>query len=288
MKINDVLIHDTFAEAWDLEVVRLILTAISTEVAVGGAWQFVGAAGSSELGSRINAGIERVAHPGETPDGRPGVIVSCTMPPQRRESLVEELVLRLVLATLIPTLAVYDHMVIDAASTERIDLYEHTSERWQCYDRVRESGGRRLCVVPTTTGEFVYERAISLSTTGTDGHFVCYADSEAAAVLAVQAAKDAIAGVDGVCPMGYGLEQIFRELEYIPGLRKQVSGSQVPEGTRSILNLLMFGATADLMRQGLRVAIEAAAQVPGVREIGAMNFGGTFGRHKFHLHQLLK
>ena len=62
----------------------------------------------------------------------------------------------------------------------------------------------------------------------------------------------------------------------------------MPEGTRSILNLLMFGATADLMKQGLRVAIEAAAQVPGVREIGAMNFGGTFGRHKFYLHQLLK
>ena len=59
MKINDVLIQDTFAEAWDLEVVRLVLTAISEDVALGGAHQFVGAAGSSELGSRINAGIER-------------------------------------------------------------------------------------------------------------------------------------------------------------------------------------------------------------------------------------
>lgn len=288
MKIHDVLIHDTFAEAWDLEVVRLVLTAISTEVAMGGAGQFAGAAGSSELGSRINAGIERAARPEETPDGRPGVIVSCTMPPQRRESLVEELAVRLALATLIPTLAVYDHMVVEAASTETIDLYEQTSERWQGYDRVRETGGRRVCVVPTTTGEFVYEQEIHVSTTGTDGHFVCYADSEAAAVLAVMAAKEAIAGVDGVCPMGYGLEQVFRELDYVPALRDRIEGSKVPEGTGSILNLLMFGATADLMKQGLKVAIEAAARVAGVREIGAMNFGGTFGRHKFYLHQLLK
>jgi formylmethanofuran:tetrahydromethanopterin formyltransferase len=50
----------------------------------------------------------------------------------------------------------------------------------------------------------------------------------------------------------------------------------------------MFGASADLMRRGLKAAIEAAARVPGMQEIGAMNFGGEFGRHKFHLRELLK
>lgn len=106
-------------------------------------------------------------------------------------------------------------------------------------------------------------------------------------MLAVKAAKDAIAGVDGVAPMGYGLEQIFRELDYVPALRDRVEGSKVPDGTGSILNLLMFGATADLMRQGMKAAIEAAAQVPGMQQIGAMNFGGEFGRHKFPLHELV-
>jgi len=288
MKIHDVLIQETFAEAWDLEVIRLVLTAISEEVALGGAHQFVGAAGSSELGSRINAGIERVALPHETPDGRPGVFLSCTMPPDKRDALIEELALRVVLATLIPTCAVFDGMVLAAEVTTQINIHDQVGKRWQGYDIEQYVGERCLCAVPTTTGQFLYEKSLRLSTAGTDGHFVCYADSEAAAVLAVKAAKDAIAGVDGVCPMGYGLEQIFRELDYIPALRDQVDGSKVPEGTRSILNLLMFGATTDRMKQGLKVAIEAAAQVPGVREIGAMNFGGTFGRHKFYLHQLLK
>jgi len=288
MKIHDVLIQDTFAEAWDLEVIRLVLTAISEEVALGAAHQFVGAAGSSELGSRINAGIERVALPHETPDGRPGVFLSCTMPPDKRDALIEELALRVVLATLIPTCAVFDGMVLAAEVTTQINIHDQVGKRWQGYDIEQYVGERCLCAVPTTTGQFLYEKSLRLSTAGTDGHFVCYADSEAAAVLAVKAAKDAIAGVDGVCPMGYGLEQIFRELDYIPALRDQVDGSKVPEGTRSILNLLMFGATTDRMKQGLKVAITAAAQVPGVREIGAMNFGGTFGRHKFYLHQLLK
>jgi formylmethanofuran--tetrahydromethanopterin N-formyltransferase len=288
MRIRDVVIQDTFAEAWDLEVVRLVLTAISEDVALGGAQQLVGAAGSSELGSRINGGIERVALPDETPDGRPGIIVSFTMPPDRRENLIEELALRVVLATLIPTSAIFDCVVTEAGATERINLYERTSERWQGYDAEREIGGRKVCVVFTTTGEFIYEKEICLSTAGTDGHFVCYAEKAASAVLAVKAAKAAIAGVDGVAPMGYGLEQIFRELDYVPALRDEVEGSKVPDGVGSILNLLMFSATADLMKRGMRVAIEAAVQVPGVREIGAMNFGGEFGRHKFYLHELLE
>jgi formylmethanofuran--tetrahydromethanopterin N-formyltransferase len=286
MKIGNTTIQDTFAEAWDLEVVRLVLTAISEDVALGGAHQFVGAAGSSELGSPINAGMERIARPQETPDGRPGVFVSLTLPPDRRDALVEELSLRLVLATLIPTCAVFDAMVPTAA-TERIDLYEPTAERWGGYDTTREVENRTVCVVPTTTGQFLYQKTIALSTSGTDGHFVCYAQSEASAVSAVKAAKEAIAGVDGVAPMGYGLEQIFRELDYIPALQDQVGDSKVPRGVTSILNLLMFGAAPDLMRQGMKVAIEAAARVPGVQEIGAMNFGGAFGRHQYHLHKLL-
>jgi formylmethanofuran--tetrahydromethanopterin N-formyltransferase len=286
VRIGNVTIQDTFAEAWDLEVARLVLTAISEDVALGGAHQFVGAAGSSELGSAINGGIERTASPQETPDGRPGVFVSLTLPPDRRADFVEELSLRLVLATLIPTCAVYDGMV-PGAETEAIDLYAPTADRWQGYEETRAVRGRPVCVVPTTTGEFIYQKTISLSTSGTDGHLVCYAGAESSAVLAVKAAKDAIAGVDGVCPMGFGLEQIFRELDYVPALRGRIEDSKVPEGVSSILNLLMFGASPAVMREGMRVAIEAAARVDGVKEIGAMNFGGEFGRHQYHLHELL-
>jgi formylmethanofuran:tetrahydromethanopterin formyltransferase len=116
---------------------------------------------------------------------------------------------------------------------------------------------------------------------------VCYSKSEASSVLAIKAAKDAIAAVDGVAPMGYGLEQVFRELDYVPALRDQIEDSKVPEGIDSILNLLMFGSTPDLMKRAMKVAINAAAQVPGVVQIGAMNFGGSFGKHAYHLHELL-
>jgi formylmethanofuran--tetrahydromethanopterin N-formyltransferase len=288
MKIGEVTIQDTFAEAWDLEVVRLLLTALSEDVALGGAYQFVGAAGSSELGSRINAGIERIARPQETPDGRPGVFVACTMPPNRRSDLIDELALRLVLATLIPTLAVFDAMVPEATGTVPIDLYPLTQSRWQGYDAWSQVGDRRVCVIPATTGEFVYQAVLQLSPAGTDGHIVCYAQTAASAVLAVQAAREAISGIDGVAPMGYGLEQVYRELDYVPGLRDRVPNSRVPQRVGSILNLLMFGASEGLMARGIKAAVEAAARVPGVLEIGAMNFGGAFGRHKYYLHELVQ
>ncbi|HEX9115049.1 MAG TPA: formylmethanofuran--tetrahydromethanopterin N-formyltransferase, partial [Anaerolineae bacterium] len=91
MKVGYATIYDTFAEAWDLETMRVLLTAMSAELALGGAEQFAGAAGSSMIGSKVNAGIERVALPGETPDGRPGVYVAMSMVPDARQDMLKEL-----------------------------------------------------------------------------------------------------------------------------------------------------------------------------------------------------
>jgi formylmethanofuran--tetrahydromethanopterin N-formyltransferase len=287
MDLNGVYIQDTFAEAWDLEVARLILTGISDDVVAEAAGQFAGAAGSSELGSRINAGVERMMSPQETPDGRPGVALSVTMPPGKRDALLAELSLRVVLATLAPTVAIFDGMVESVSRRASLDLYAVTAERWASYDEDRIVAGRRMCAVPTTVGEFLYEKTISLSTEGTDGHIVCFAENAAAAVLAITASRAALVGVDGVAPMGMGLEQIFREYDYVPALKGRIENSRVPEGVGAILNLLMFGASAALMRQAMKAAILAATTVAGVRQIGAMNFGGEFGKHKYVLRELV-
>ncbi|MCL4489607.1 MAG: hypothetical protein M1570_15985 [Chloroflexi bacterium] len=289
MKINDVTIQDTFAEAWDLETVRVLLTAVTSPLAVGGADQFAGAAGSSMIGSRINAGIERLALPHETPDGRPGVFISLAMVPSARADLLKELELRVALASLIPTLAVYDALVpnVPFDSADVHEEFRMSQERWKGYDSERNLKGHTLCVVPTTTGEFIYEKQFKISKSGTDGHFVCFAENALAAVTAVSAAKETLAAVDGVAPMGFGLEQVFREYDYIPSLRHKIADSKVPDGVNSILNLLMFGASPQLMRQAMTLSLRAAAQVPGVLQLSAMNFGGQFGRHKYDLHELL-
>ncbi len=286
MKIGYAEIQDTYAEAWELEVVRLVLTAMTGEIALEGAQHFTGAAGSSELGSRINAGIEREAYTSETPDGRPGVFIQLTMPPNMRDTMLEELELRVALATLVPSIAVFDAAVVDTSET--IDMYGLTKERWKGYEEEREIGGRTCCVVHTMPGEFVFEKVFNLSTTGSDGHLVCYAESLSASIAGVMAAKSAIAAIDGVSPMGYGLEQVFREHDFVPALKDQIEDSKVPEGANSILNLLMFCSDTSLMKKAIPLAYRAAAQVPGVFLLGAMNFGGEFGKYEYHLYELLE
>lgn len=288
MELNNVFIEDTYAESWQLEVVRLVITAMSLDIALGAAYQFTGAAGSSELGSRINGGIERNALTQETPDGRPGVIVSMTMPPNKREEFIEELALRYHLATLIPTVSIYDFMISHLENAEKIILDDYLEQNWQDFHSIANENGRELCVVPTTTGFFNYERKITLSTTGVDGHIVCYAQDQASAVAAVKAAKYSLEGIDGASPMGYGLEQIYKLHQYCPGLKTSVEYSKVPPGAKSILNLLYFGVSEQIVAAAMKTCIEAAVKVPGVIQIGAMNFGGEFGPYKFYLRDLFK
>ncbi|HHU32561.1 MAG: hypothetical protein ACOX1Y_13670 [Zhaonellaceae bacterium] len=287
MILNGVTIQDTYAEAWKLEVVRLVLTAMSYEIALSGAQQFVGAAGSSELGSKISGGIERKALPTETPDGRPGVIVAVTMNPEKREQMLEELALRIHLATLVPTCTVFDFMLPDVPA-DKVSIHSKLVNNWKNYEKEEVVNGRKLCVVPTITGYFRYEQEISIATQGSDGHFVCYALNEPSAVFAVKAAKEAMEAVDGAIPMGLGLEQVYRERDYCIGLKDVIDNSKVPDGVGSILNLLYFGVDQERVAKGLAVAVKAACKVPGVIQIGAMNFGGTFGPYKYYLRDAIK
>ncbi len=285
MKINNVEIQDTFGEAWELEVIRLVITAVTEEIALGGANQFVGAAGSGELGSKINAGIERTALPHETPDGRPGVIIGLTSTPAERPNYLKELVLRFHLATLIPTCVIYDCMV-DGVKTEKYDIGAELKELWKGDDSSETINGRGMCVVPTLPGDFKFEKIISIATKGSDGHILCYGKDTNTVVLAILAAKKAVEGVDGVCPMGYGLEQVYREKDYVPALRDKIADTKVPEGVGALLTLLIFGVDTKIMEKAINYAMKAACQVPGVMKIGAMNFNGEFGPYKYKLHEI--
>jgi formylmethanofuran--tetrahydromethanopterin N-formyltransferase len=242
------------------------------------------------IGSRLNAGIERPAAPGETPDNRPGVFVSMAHVPDSREAFLAEIELRVALASLVPTVAIFDGAIggIETVSISIHDKFAMSKERWAGKDTAREVAGRTMCVVPTTTGEFSYEKSLRLSANGTDGHFVCFAVNAASAVNAILAAKEALVAIDGVAPMGYGLEQVFREFDYIPSLRDQIEDSKIPAGVGSVLNLLMFGASPQAMAVAMGASLRAAAQVPGVMALTAMNFGGQFGKHKYYLRELTK
>ena len=74
MKINDVTIEDTFAEAFTMRVARLVITGRTLGWAREAAVKLTGFA-TSVIGCKCEAGIERELPDSETPDGRAGVSV---------------------------------------------------------------------------------------------------------------------------------------------------------------------------------------------------------------------
>src|SRR5215471_13608524 len=72
MHRKDVLIADTFAEAFGMNACRVIVTAASEKWAQIAGITATGY-GTSVIACDAEAGIERQLAPNETPDGRPGV-----------------------------------------------------------------------------------------------------------------------------------------------------------------------------------------------------------------------
>ena len=72
LTINNIPVEDTFAEAFPMTAVRLIVTA-ETPGWAQTAGQVVTGYASSVIGCDVEAGVERTLNEDETIDGRPGV-----------------------------------------------------------------------------------------------------------------------------------------------------------------------------------------------------------------------
>jgi formylmethanofuran--tetrahydromethanopterin N-formyltransferase len=72
MRLHDVEVVDTFAEAFGMWGARIVVSAATPEWAMHAGRSLTGFA-TSVIGCKCEAGIERVLDAGETPDGRPGV-----------------------------------------------------------------------------------------------------------------------------------------------------------------------------------------------------------------------
>jgi len=290
MELNGVEIEETFAEAWELQIVRILVTAVSEKLAVAAAQQITGAGGSCELSLSIQGGIERLATPPETPDRRPGVIVQFSLPPKSPYGPLkfrQDLEKRIILSTQIPTTSIFDFMP-NRYAKNKFNISKNIIPRGKGYERKDEIGGRTVYRFPSTSGEWILEEEISIAM-GSDGHFIVYAEDVFAGVAATEAAKNAVRLVDGVAPIGFGTEAIMGKYpESCPTIREKVKETNVPVGVNALITLLMSGLTEDLMKNAMKNGIEAAAKVPRVRRIGARNEGGKFGIHKFYLSKLFE
>jgi formylmethanofuran--tetrahydromethanopterin N-formyltransferase len=295
MKINGVPIIDTFAEAFPMSGCRLLITAATPAWAETAARAAAGY-GSSVIGCDAEAGVERVWSEAETPDGRPGVSI---------------------------LLFAFNRDALQKAATSRVGQCVMTCPTTACYNGLPDAekkivvGGalryfgdgfqiskllenRRYWRIPVMDGEFLCEEEFGAVTGVAGGNFLVLARSQAEGLAAAEAAAAAVRRVPGVLlPFPGGIVRSgskvgakrYKKLRastndaYCPTLRGLVQ-SELPEGVHCVYELVFDGLSFDAVAQAARVGVRAACR-PGIASITAGNYGGSLGKHHFHLHRLL-
>jgi formylmethanofuran--tetrahydromethanopterin N-formyltransferase len=296
--INGVVIDDTFAEAFGMSGLGLVITAdtlkwarISAEVMTG--------FGTSVIGCGAECGIDRELSPDETPDGRPGVrVLIFGFSPDALVPQLRNRVGQCVLTS--PGSACYNGL--DSPTTLALAAGPRFfGDGWQT---AKKLGKRRFWRVPVMDGEFVIEDKCGVTTDAVGGGNLLVLGRDRAGLLeATEAAVAAIAKVDDVItPFPGGIVRSGSKVgskykgalastndAFCPTLKGVVATECSPD-TIAVLEIVIDGLTsqavADAMRAGLKTLVEIGA-AKGVTRISAGNYGGKLGPHHYHLKDLL-
>jgi formylmethanofuran--tetrahydromethanopterin N-formyltransferase len=294
---NGVSIRDTFAEAFGMRAARVVVTARSRAWAKTAALSMTGFA-TSVIGCKVEGGIEAEWEPEETPDARPGT--SVLLFAFDLDGISKRVVERVGQAVLTcPTTACFDGLPEAGERAALGSVLRHFGDRYQSSKFL---GGRRYWRIPVMEGEFLVEESVGVQKAIGGGNFLILAEHQDAALMAAEAAVEAMRRVRGVIlPFPGGVVRSGSKVgsrhyknmiastndAYCPTLRGQIGvTSELPDKVNSVLEIVVNGLDRGAVEQALRVGIEAACR-PGIVEISAGNYGGKLGKHHFSLHELL-
>jgi formylmethanofuran--tetrahydromethanopterin N-formyltransferase len=298
MRINNVEIVDTFAEAFPMAAARVTITAKNEKWAMQAALAATGFA-TSVIGCGIEADIDGPSP--STPDGRPGV--DCLFFGMSTDALEKQLLKRIGQAIMTtPTTACFDGGVDECPVEERRPLKLGGKIRFfgDGFQASKVIGDDRYWRIPVMEGEFLIQESFDTVKGIGGGNFMILAKSGDAALDAAEAAVERMREVRGVAlpfPGGivrsgsqvgskYAFLPASTNVAFCPTIRSRVPQTVLPPGTNSVMEVVIDALTFDEVAEATRVGIEAAC-IPGVLQITAGNYGGKLGKHHFHLRELL-
>ena len=193
MKIGPTFIKDSFAEAFRMRYIRIIVTAHDQywlEAAVRAA---TGCA-TSVIACDVEAGLEQWLRADQTIDGRPGT--SLLMFGFSGEQLGESVVRRVGQCILTcPTTAVFDGM---PKAEERVPLGKYLRFFGDGYQKSKLVGERRYWRVPVMDGEFLVEEMAGIAKGIAGGNIILQCVAPEVALNAARRVVDALAGLPNV------------------------------------------------------------------------------------------
>ena len=295
MKFDGAQVVDTFSEAFEMWGARVIITADSAEWARAAADSMTGFA-TSVIRCKCEAAIECEIPPSDTLDHRPGI--SVLLFAMKGTDIGPRLVERVGQCVMTcPTTACYNGL--EARHTAPVgNRLRYFGDGYQSSKRF---GGRRLWRIPVMEGEFLVEDSFGMQPTVGGGNLLLFGGVSGETLGAATAAVKAMREVAGVfLPFPQGVVRSGSKVgsarykgmiastndAYCPTLRGVVPETQVPEGVESVYELVVNGldqkAVSDAIYRGMK-----AAAANGVQVISAANYGGSLGKYKFHLHEII-
>jgi formylmethanofuran--tetrahydromethanopterin N-formyltransferase len=293
VRINNVVIEDTFAEAFEMWASGLIITAVNEAWALTAAQVATGFS-TSIIACGCEAGIGRVLPREKTPDGRPGVLLLFfTMSSKDMEKVLLNRIGQCIMTS--PTSACYNGLQSDT----QVKVGGKLRYFGDGYQSSKLLEGRKLWRIPVMDGEFVIEESFGMQKAIGGGNFLILAESQQTSLAAAEAAVKAMRPLTGIIlpfPGGivrsgskvgsrYKGQGVSTNTAYCPTIRRQVD-SALPDRVNSVMEIVFDGLDEEAVRQATRVGVLAACQT-GVVCISAGNYGGKLGRYHFYLHDIL-
>lgn len=291
-------IEDTYAEAFRSIYGEILITARDRRRVDDAVHACTGNASSTIL-CDCEAGIDRYVGPGgdesfPTPDGRPGAIVQFHLPrfkKEREKSLERSMLVRIsqnVLTT--PTAACFNLLDTDPFFKlgRKISFF---GDGFQFRD---ERFGRKVWVIPILGGEFVLDRRFGFTDGLMGGNIWFMGESVDAALDACERAIEKVWATPGcIAPFPGGLVNCGSKAgsrysfsiastyeKFCPTLREKLGEtSGVPEGVKSILEIVINGKDLATIERATQAAVQAAVDTPGLVRISAGNYGGRLGKN---------
>ena len=295
MEINGVEIEDTFAEALGAQVSRILVTAATEKLAKIAATEATGY-GASFIGCPAEAGMDCYVPPEETPDGRPGYIIMICSP--NKKKLDHELLERVGMCVLTAaTAAAFDAL---GDPDEKLKTGQKLKYFGDGFEKELNINGRTVYSIPIMSGDFLVEAEFGIKSGIGGGNFFIMGDSQSSALIAGEAAVNAIEAVPGVItPFPGGVvasgSKVGSKYKFLNAstnekmcvtLKNIVEDSDIPSNVNGIYEIVIDGVNEEAVKEAMKVGIEAATKVPGVLKMSAGNFGGNLGKYNIKLHEL--
>lgn len=272
---------------------RAVITADSRRWALTAARSMTGFA-TSVIGCSCEAAIEREVPAAQTPDGRPGV--SVLLFTVREKDIKKRLMERIGQCVMTcPTTACFNGL----ESERTVSVGGALRYFGDGHQISKVLNGRRLWRIPVLDGEFLVDDLFGVRETVGGGNLFIMGASSASALRAALAACDAMAEVGDVflpfpggTRSGSKVGSRYKGLvastngAYCPTLRGAGVGTQLPDNINAVYEIVINGLTEEAVREAMRAGMTAAAD-KGALIISAGNYGGSLGRYKLDLEDIL-